>query len=131
CAATRAVLHPTAATGWRYGPCTRSPRSSCGRGWHGAGRPTGGGGGRAARARPAPQLVRHEVISEGCHGAQSCQTDPKGAKRRLSDRPHVLVEPPVLVRVHRSNKCRACAALVHLELDLTAVRGLPGRVDGQ
>jgi hypothetical protein len=30
-----------------------------------------------------PQLVRHEVISQGCHGARSCQTVPKGAKRRL------------------------------------------------
>jgi hypothetical protein len=48
----------------------------------------------------------------------------------LSDRPHVLVELSVLVRVHRSNECRACAALVHSDLDLTAVRGLPGRVDG-
>jgi hypothetical protein len=31
-----------------------------------------------------PQLVRHEVVNEGRHGAGSSQTDPKGAKRRLS-----------------------------------------------
>jgi transposase InsO family protein len=38
-------------------------------------------------------LVRHELISEGCHGAQSCQTDPKGAKRRLSDRSQMARVP--------------------------------------
>ena len=31
-----------------------------------------------------PELIRHEVISKGCHGPRSCQTNPKGAKRRLS-----------------------------------------------
>src|SRR5829696_1090382 len=27
-----------------------------------------------------PQLVRHEVISKGCHGPGSCQTNPKGSE---------------------------------------------------
>ena len=31
-----------------------------------------------------PQLLRHEVVSKGRHVAGSCQTNPKGAKRRLS-----------------------------------------------
>ena len=30
-----------------------------------------------------PQLVRHELVSKGRHGTGSCQTNPKGAKRRL------------------------------------------------
>jgi hypothetical protein len=31
-----------------------------------------------------PELIRYEVVSKGCHGAGSCQTNLKGAKRRLS-----------------------------------------------
>jgi hypothetical protein len=31
-----------------------------------------------------PQLVRYKLISEGGHGAGSCQTYPKGAKRSLT-----------------------------------------------
>jgi hypothetical protein len=45
--------------------------------------------GRARRGREQgrhqrPELVRYEVVSKGCHGAGSCQTNPKGTKRRLS-----------------------------------------------
>jgi hypothetical protein len=32
-----------------------------------------------------PELIRYEVVSKSCHGAASCQTNPKGAKRRLTD----------------------------------------------
>jgi hypothetical protein len=32
-----------------------------------------------------PQVVRNELVYEGRHGARSCQSYPKGAKRRLSE----------------------------------------------
>ena len=81
--------------------------------------------------RPAPrwpgQLAPVRAAEpDGCRGGAALASQASV----LSDRPHVLVELSVLVRVHRSNECRACAALVHSDLDLTAVRGLPGRVDG-
>jgi hypothetical protein len=40
--------------------------------------------GRQQGRHQRPQLVRYEVVSKGCHGCGSCQTNPKGAKRRLS-----------------------------------------------
>jgi hypothetical protein len=40
--------------------------------------------GRQQRFDQRPQLVRHEVVSKGRHDRGSCQTNPKGAKRRLS-----------------------------------------------
>jgi hypothetical protein len=40
--------------------------------------------GREQGLNQRPELVRHEVVSKGRHGAGSCQTNPKGAKRRLS-----------------------------------------------
>src|SRR5512132_368123 len=40
--------------------------------------------GPAARAPPAPIAGPDKLISEGHHDGRSCQTDPKGAKRRLA-----------------------------------------------
>jgi hypothetical protein len=39
--------------------------------------------GRQQRFHQRPQLVRHQVVNKGRHGLGSCQTYPKGAKRRL------------------------------------------------
>jgi hypothetical protein len=49
--------------------------------------------GRARRGREqglddCSQLVRHEVLSKSRHGPGSCQTNPKGAKRRLRASTH-------------------------------------------
>jgi hypothetical protein len=40
--------------------------------------------GREQGRHQRPELVRDKLISKGCHGAGSCQTNPKGAKRRLN-----------------------------------------------
>jgi hypothetical protein len=67
----------------RREPCTRPRSGRPGRRWCGAGRRTAGAAGPAAGLDDRPELIRHKVVSKSRHGLGSCQTNPKGAKRRL------------------------------------------------
>jgi hypothetical protein len=69
---------------------------------------------RQQRFHQRPQLVRHEVLDESCHGVRSCQTSPIGAKRRLNGpQGRLLVEhDPDLGRPIAAplERCASCLA---------------------
>jgi hypothetical protein len=82
-AAAKLPGRPAAATAWRCGPCRRSRRSRPGRRWCGAGRRRAARWGRQQGPHQRPQLVRHEVIDEGRHGAGTMPAPPQRNEGRL------------------------------------------------
>ena len=79
------VPGPAAARESKCGPCTRSRRSSCGRGWSGAGHHKEAAAEPAARAPPAP-IARPAQGRQRVLPWRGIMPDrPKGAKRRLID----------------------------------------------
>ncbi len=107
----------------RCGPCRRSRQGNCGRERRGAGRRTAGGVGPEATAPQSPTACPSQAHQQGSSCRGSCQTRPRGAKRRL--RCHRGSLEPVLWLVRRPRAYRvrtACAVPVHL----SAAGGLQG-----
>jgi hypothetical protein len=78
-----------------------------------------------------PQLVRHEVVSKGRHGPGSCQTNPKGAKRRLIGVTEGELRRLVRISFARVAEYQRRGAVhfhVSIRLDAATDCGCPGRV---